>query len=275
MSFEKIFDEIERKQKKLWYPEATRYKKDMPTRGNYDQDYPRGAICHFTAGRSLNGVQDAINTLEWGISQGHAYFIIANEGTVIQAHPLNRWGNHAGISYWEGLGENVSQYLVGIEVCCAGKVTPIGNGSVFKPSFNEQYGQAQVRYSDNKDNIQKGHYHKFTKEQEASLEKLILWLKSNNPNVFDLDFVLGHDEVAPTRRSDPGASLSMTMPQYREHLKRRYKEMTEQTEKPNETEVVKPSLEVHHALQCPDCGLYSLVCKHCKKEYDICEHCGK
>jgi len=42
-----------------------------------------------------------------------------------------------------------------------------------------------------------------------------------NPE-FRADWVAGHDEVSPGRKSDPGGSLSMTMPQFRYMLKKKY-----------------------------------------------------
>jgi len=51
------------------------------------------------------------------------------------------------------------------------------------------------------------------------LFKLLRWLEYNGNGIFKLDFVLGHDEVAPSRKNDPGGSLSMTMPEFRKKLK--------------------------------------------------------
>jgi lysozyme family protein len=48
--------------------------------------------------------------------------------------------------------------------------------------------------------------------------KLLLWLKGNQPDVFQFEFVLGHDEVSPGRKNDPGGALSVTLPQFRERL---------------------------------------------------------
>lgn len=80
----------------------------------------------------------------------------------------------------------------------------------------------------NTQNIAKGTYEKYTEKQEQALIELVLWLKKNNPSVFNLDYVLGHDEVAgPSgigrwRKTDPGGSLSMTMDKFRTLLKNKY-----------------------------------------------------
>jgi len=54
-------------------------------------------------------------------------------------------------------------------------------------------------------------------------------MKRNNPDVFELKCVLGHDEVAGkkgigyNRKNDPGAALSMTMTEFRNKLDEEYK----------------------------------------------------
>jgi len=206
--------------KLLWYPLADTDVNKMKTKGKYRKNYPEGAIIHFTAGRSLKGLSDAVNTSNYGCKQGYVYLTLGNDGSVVQAFPLDEYGSHAGTSTWPTLGENVSKYLVGIEVCCAGKLD-----NKFTSWFGEKYTDKEVRYSEDIDNIQRGFYHKYTAAQEKSLIELLCWLKHNNSEVFNFDNVLGHDEVASPkgRKNDPGASLSVSMPIFRERLKHEYK----------------------------------------------------
>lgn len=198
----------------------------MKTRGKYAMGWPRGAIVHFTAGRD-----GAENTLKYGASQGHTYLCIQKDGQIFQAHPANEWGYHAGESAWTRFAKklvgSVSDDLIGIEICNAGKVTPIGNGK-FKTWFGVELDSSQVRYTEGKANQQKGWYEKYTPKQEDALKKVLFWLKDQNKDVFDFDFVLGHDEVAGVRglgwfrKNDPGAALSMTMDEFRSNLKSMY-----------------------------------------------------
>lgn len=216
-------------QRLLWYPPAARIPGvTMPTRGIYPNGYPQGAVVHFTAGRSLKGDSDAISTVIYGAGQGFAYLCISNDGTVFQAHPLDRYGNHAGTSRWPDIGGDVSRQLVGIEICCAGHVTPIGDNK-FKSWFGEIYNASQVRHVKEEDyGCPTGYYHKYTPEQELALVQLLLWLKSNNPDVFNFDYVLAHHEVSGKkgigyfRKNDCGGALSITMDQLRAHLKEEY-----------------------------------------------------
>ncbi|MEQ1695118.1 MAG: trypsin-like peptidase domain-containing protein [Hyphomicrobiaceae bacterium] len=210
----------------LWYPNADR-KIAMPSQGSFANGWPRGAIVHFTAGRSIRGDADAEATMRYGANQGHFYFCISATGRVYQPGLLSRWGSHAGSSSWPGLGSRVSQYLAGIEICNAGSLKQTAKG--FEPEWNKPGASANtyfaaedVRHVAKRDNIlSPGVFHKYTAAQEASLIELLLWLQARQPRIFSLDLVLGHDEVSPRRKDDPGGSLSCTMPELRALLKAR------------------------------------------------------
>lgn len=203
--------------KKLWCPFADINFKKSTTRGEYPKKYPEGAIVHFTAGRR-NGLS---NGLEYQANQGYTYFLIDKDGNIGQNFPLNKWGYHSGESYWEGVGQYVHRRLVGIEIQCAGNLDKNN-----KSWFGVSYPQEETRNIAAKfHNISPGRYLKYTDKQEEALVNLLIWLKNNNTSVFSFDWVLGHDEVSPGRKVDPGGSLSMTMPVFRDFLKKKYKEI--------------------------------------------------
>lgn len=195
----------------LWCPFATTPEDyglsggDMKTGGNYPLGYPKGAVVHYTAGPSL---ESAYNT---AIRRGFTYFIIAKDGVILQSFPLSRWGSHAGKSWWKGLGESVSKQLVGIEVVCWGQLKYEGYGryKTWRGDFISEYN---VRAKGVK------YFEKFTPAQELSLVRLLKWLKKNNKKVFDTELVLGHEEVSPGRKVDPGLSMASTMPALRMKL---------------------------------------------------------
>ena len=190
--------------KELWVPWAIQPKRKMGTSFTYPKNYPHGAIVHFTAGRDKTE-QDALDSYNWGCDQGYVFFVIGPTGKLYQGFPLNKGGSHAGASSWPGLGSGVSSKLVGIEIACAGGLDSRG-----KSWFGVTYPQDEIR---------KG-FKKYTPEQEETLIKLLVWLKKNNPEVFDVQYILGHDEVSPGRKNDPGHSLSMSMSELREKIKR-------------------------------------------------------
>lgn len=206
---------------------AVHMQQAMPTRGTYALGFPLGVCVHYTAGRD-----GAEKTILGGIKNGYTYWCIQKDGTLFAAHDANRWGYHAGESTWQKfiakLKGNLSDDLLGIEINNAGMLKKQADGT-FKTWYGETIAPENVRFVDGSSPDQaKGYYEKYTPEQEETLIKTILWLKAQNPKVFDLDCVLGHCEIAGKlalgkwRKVDPGGSLSMPMPEFRALLKQRW-----------------------------------------------------
>jgi len=207
-----------------WYPKAIRHVREMKTKGKYAKGWPLGAVVHFTAGRD-----GAAKTIDGGIKNGYCFTCIQKDGTMVQAHPISRWGYHAGESAWKTLTGAVSDDLIGIEINNAGRVTSVTNGT-FKTWFGTYLKADEVRFTPGRENQLKGWYEKYTPAQEKTLIEFLIWLKRQAPEVFSFDHCLGHDEVAGPlgigrwRKNDPGAALSMTMNELRALLKKKYAE---------------------------------------------------
>lgn len=188
----------------LYYPGAAQTDK-MITQGKYPRGYPEGCVIHYNAGRF-----DPLDFLHYMRSKKYVCFVIDRLGHVWQEFPLDEWGFHAGKSYWRGISPTVHTHFVGIEVMSAGELH-LKKGK-WTSWFGTTYPENEVRIVDDKA------FHAFTEVQEDSLKKLILWLYHNNDQVFSFKNVVGHHEVSPGRKSDPGGALSMSMPAYRAML---------------------------------------------------------
>lgn len=206
---------VAEKDVQLWYPEAI-IERGQVNKGVYRFNYPEYAVIHYTGSRRsyknmsiyTTGVEAMLQSIN---DKKYSYFVIGMDGTVIQSLPLNLWGYHAGTAYHPKLKtSNVSSRSVGIEVVNAGMLTKVGEK--FKSWYGEEFDSSQVRYKDGE------WYLKFTPQQENSLTSLLRWLANNNPSVFKLDNVVGHNEVSIGRKTDPGGCLSMSMNMYRDYL---------------------------------------------------------
>lgn len=222
----------------IYYPDAIRLPGvRMRVRGEYGHGFPIGAIVHSTDGRPNDGKQST----EFGASEGkYAYFVIGRTGNVYQSFSLRYWGEHAGPTRHPSLGNKLSRRLVGIEVVSAGKLKKIDDNR-YRPWYNDKptrhnpdpdddFTADEVRHREAVGSTHNfgyqtaGHYHKFAEAQEAALEALLKWLQQRKPDVFKLENVLGHDECAVEdegtygRKSDPGASLSVPMKEFRDRL---------------------------------------------------------
>jgi N-acetyl-anhydromuramyl-L-alanine amidase AmpD len=209
-----------------FYPKARLSKYKLKTRGKYAKGWPLGAVTHFSAGRD-----GAENLLKYASENSFVFMAIQKDGQIYQSPtaPISAWGFHAGESKWKTLFGSVSDDLIGIEITCAGRLTE-KDGKLYT-WYGAVIPRDNARYTPGRANQLHGWYEKFTPEQEATLIDLLLWLKHQAPEVFSFDHVLGHDEVSGKsglgywRKNDPGASLSMTMPELRELLKRKYREV--------------------------------------------------
>lgn len=245
--------------KLLWYPGRTILPeiedRVLYTSREYPQEYPSGLLIHWTAGRGRSPEnagprfgrtpnKSAIRGIKYADKdKGPAYLLMDRMGRVFQNFAFNRRGYHSGRSGYEGIKGSVHNELVGIEIQCAGKLKEVTDEDIKSwEDYNKKklpkgkwckawftrphrgdffFSEDEVRYSPvDKDNCFKGYYHKYTEAQEESLTKLILWLHRNNPEVFKIKYVLGHDTVAKPkgRKVDPGFSMSRTIPEYQEYL---------------------------------------------------------
>lgn len=200
-------------------------RKKMKTKGSYRGGWPSGAVVHYTAGRDHKG--KAFSTIE-GAKDYYAYLCIDIDGTIVQAHPVSKWGYHAGESGWRGLIGGMNDDLIGIEINNPGKLDEKG-GKLFS-WYGEEVSKADARYV-TKDayGCPTGWYKKYSKEQEDALIRVIAWLYYSCPKAghFKIDNVVGHHEVAGPlgglkgyRKSDPGGSLWLPMPEFRNYLKK-------------------------------------------------------
>lgn len=201
----------------------------MPVRGPYSDGWPKGLVVHFTAGRR-GGIRKALDSVKSGSEKGFTYLVIGDDGSLVQGHPVEQWGYHAGESKWPGLKSSVHKDLIGVEINCAGKLERIAPGKLQTWFGTPVPIENARRVEESEWGCPTGYYEKFTDKQEETLMRLILWLKRNDPTgkTFSFDFVLGHHEVSGKRgigrwrKNDPGGSLSMSMDKFRERLKQQW-----------------------------------------------------
>ena len=165
-----------------------------------------GLVVHYTvSGRNANS---AIAVVKYLASKGYGCMVMDENGIIYIPEDFDIFtmsAAHAGDSEWNGR-RYLNGYYAGMEICCMGRGSSVG-------PFRTSKGEA---------NINPGTYQEYTAAQEASLINFCLWAASKNPE-FSLGEVCGHDEARaefgkPGDKSDPGASLSMTMPQFRKLL---------------------------------------------------------
>lgn len=196
----------------------------MPTRGTYAGGWPKGAVVHYTAGG--NGSGAALAAIKGGVANGYTYLAIDRDGTLFQAHPVSQWGYHAGQSLWKGYVGGLNDEAIGIEICCLGILTK-GKDGILRAWTGKVIPESDARYvTQEVHGCPTGWYQKYSPEQEATLVKVLKWLKENDPtgSTFKYENIVGHHECSGLkglgfwRKSDPGGSLSISMDQLRHDL---------------------------------------------------------
>ena len=155
-------------------------------------------IIHFTAGP----INAAINTFSNAKNKVSAHLVVGRDGSIVQMVPFNIVGWHAGESSYNGR-TGFNQYSLGIEIENAGEVTKSGN--VFRAWYGSSFDASDVIEATHRNQHAPKFWHAYTEEQIQTVfdicQKLI--------DQYDIKFILGHEEIAPARKTDPGPAFPL------------------------------------------------------------------
>ncbi|MDQ3021617.1 MAG: N-acetylmuramoyl-L-alanine amidase [Bacteroidota bacterium] len=160
---------------------------------------PQYLIIHYTAGRSLNSSRDWFKN---PAAKASAHLIIGIDGSIIQMVPFNKIAWHAGISSWKGLN-GMNKHSIGIELDNPGKLKKVG--SKYIAWFSQDFPEDKVIEAAHKHQSSPAFWHIFS---QAQLESCI---KASQTifNHYKLKDILGHEDIAPLRKEDPGPAFPM------------------------------------------------------------------
>lgn len=161
---------------------------------------PDYLVMHFTAGRS------ATSSIEWfrdPQAKASAHLVIARDGSITQMVPFNKVAWHAGISQWGGR-QGLNQFSCGIELDNAGKLLRVGRH--WQAWFGAIIPDEEVLEATHKNENQSCGWHTFTECQiEAATEASTALARH-----YGLKDILGHEDIAPGRKVDPGPAFPMS-----------------------------------------------------------------
>ena len=159
----------------------------------------RWLVMHFTGG----GFAEALDTLRTGGGRSvSAHLLVGEDGRVVQMVPFDRKANHCGDSRWQG-----TRYLngttIGIEIANYGEVDLRPDGSAtFAGHF---VPKARVLKARHKNGARETGWQTYPAEQLAVVEAIGRALHA----AYRFRDVLGHDDIAPERKVDPGPAFPM------------------------------------------------------------------
>lgn len=170
------------------------------TSGPFESNAPDTIVIHFTAGSSLQSSVDVLTSADSGVS---AHFVIGRNGDIVQLLPTNQIAWHAGVSAYAGRTD-LNRYSIGIELDNAGQLKPRDDG-LFESWFGKRYDKSETIEALHPNQSVMGYWHKYTDIQIATTASLCRLLCAHYP----ISTLVGHEEIAPSRKVDPGPAFPM------------------------------------------------------------------
>jgi N-acetylmuramoyl-L-alanine amidase len=164
----------------------------------------RFGIVHFTDGAS------ALSSIEFWKSRmaggAEAHVVIDRDGKVYQIRPFNQRCDHAGDSRWRSpLDAKTYRWLnscsIGIELANGGYDDPERDAFDWA---RKQAGFQSVVATHKNENTQRT-WEVFPEVQVDAAEAVLIAIKER----YNLDDIVGHDDIAPKRKVDPGPAFPM------------------------------------------------------------------
>lgn len=162
---------------------------------------PRFVLLHYTAGRNL---ESSVESLCAKKPQGNAsaHVVLGRDGRIVQLAPFNAVTWHAGVSQWNGI-DGLNHHAIGIEMDNAGLLNR--EGDRFVSWFGKAYPDKEVRLAEHRHGGGIRPWHHYTEVQIARALELCELLVAH----YRLEDVLGHEDVARGRKTDPGPAFPL------------------------------------------------------------------
>lgn len=161
---------------------------------------PQYLVMHYTAATEAKG------SISWFMNKdakASAHLVIDRDGTITQFAPFTTITWHAGVSEWNGL-VGLNRFSVGIELVNGGRVIRSANNWIC-PVDKKIVQDTDVIVACHKNESSDCGWQVYTNFQmEVATEVSALLVKT-----YGLKDVLGHEDIAPHRKSDPGPAFPM------------------------------------------------------------------
>lgn len=165
--------------------------------GRYTPSY---LVMHYTA------VTKAGGSIDWFLkpeAKASAHLIIDRDGSVTQFAPFNIVTWHAGVSQWHELN-GLNNYAIGIELVNGGRLIKQGTKWVC-PVDKKVIADDDVIMAKHKNESIETGWQEYTEKQLS----VAMTIASLLVKTYGLKDVIGHDDIAPFRKSDPGPAFPM------------------------------------------------------------------
>lgn len=165
---------------------------------------PTILVMHFTASGGA-GPQGVRNYFLNPAAKAAAHVIVGRDGTVEQVVAFNVRGWHAGKSIWRGK-PNCNDFSIGIEIDNWGALTKTEDGK-FRSYTKAVVPPALVTQARHKFDGVMRYWEIYEEKQLDALTEVTRAILAAYPSIKE---IVGHDDIAPGRKSDPGPAFPMS-----------------------------------------------------------------
>ena len=160
---------------------------------------PSVLVVHYTAGRNA---QSSVNWLTNARAKASAHCVIGRDGAITQLVGFDRVAFHAGRSVWNGRPQ-LNRWSIGIELDNPGPL--VRTGQLYRTWFGAAVETDDVFVGRHKHGGPEQGWHVYPTAQLDALVELASALFETYP----LREVVGHEDIAPGRKRDPGPAFPM------------------------------------------------------------------
>lgn len=160
---------------------------------------PSYVVMHYTG-----GVGESL--VRYFTSKGRrasAHLLVRRDGSVVQLLPLDLRSWHAGSSKWGSL-TGLNSHAVSVELENWGLLQRTGDS--WTHISGTRLSADEIVEATHKSGGDSVGWHRFTEAQIATATALVKSLVRNDPDLLD---VIGHDDISPGRKLDPGPAFPM------------------------------------------------------------------
>jgi N-acetylmuramoyl-L-alanine amidase len=168
--------------------------------GPYGAGLPDALIIHFTAGAS---VESSVSWLCNPQAKASAHVVVGRDGSITQLVPFDQVAWHAGASSYGGRS-GYNQYSIGIEMDYPGRLQRTAGGGYIS-AFGRAYPADQVISAVHRNEQTPSNWLVYPEVQVNAVFDLCAALCS----VYAIRQILGHEEIAPGRKDDPGPAFPL------------------------------------------------------------------
>ncbi len=133
--------------------------------------------------------------------------VVGRDGEIVQLAPFDRVTWHAGQSRWWHEGADyigLNQYAIGIELVNAGPLTRVDN-DIWRAWWGRHYPESEVVEARHRHGGPKRGWMRFPDAQQVAAIAATREIVRH----YGLLDVVGHDDIAPDRKLDPGPAFPM------------------------------------------------------------------